>query len=119
MYYWFKGEYCEDGVYVYLVSQNPEKNIYLCEMYNKVPISPTSTVSYDTKAVVLVHEVSHKAVNSKDHFYGYDICVEYAKQSKEASETFTCNNADCLQIFAEISYVGKGTHPMSYKKLYN
>lgn len=103
--YKFKGEECnDDNIYGYVYKNDIHKNIYLCEAYNQAPIFPTQTQKYDTKAGVIIHEASHLAVDSEDHFYSLNKCMTYAKK---CIENLTTTNADCLQIFVELSYLGE------------
>jgi len=100
--YHFRGEECNPGVYAYVFPADTDKNIYLCEQYNEAEIFPTKLYPYDTKSGTIIHEVSHKAVNSKDHFYSYDNCKAVASLCIVDNTT---TNADCLQIFSELCYL--------------
>lgn len=98
--YHFHGSECDSDTYGYTFRVDPEKNIYLCDLYDRAPSFPENLAMHNTQMGVIVHEVSHKAVRSKDHYYGISRCAEHSLTcTDETSSTFT--NAQCLQIFAE------------------
>lgn len=105
MQYIFKSPECQSGVYGFVYKSENEKKIYLCEEYDKAQSYPTKNERYDTKVGVIIHEVTHNSVDSKDHFYGYGMCEVKALKCEREKEPKTCSNADCLQMFAEISYL--------------
>lgn len=105
--YHFNGDKCNPGDYAYVYKNVPDTKIYLCDMYNAADLLPSGRSSYDTKAGVIIHEVSHKAVNSEDHFYGYAKCKTFADS---CDTTITTTNADCLQIFSELCFLS-GNNP--------
>lgn len=110
--YHFQSSECGPGIYGYVYPSDSEKNIYLCNQYDLSPTLPASEKKYDTKAGVIIHEVSHKSVKSQDHFYGYNSCKIESKLCKENVEPTTVTNADCLQIFSELAFLsGQSTHP--------
>lgn len=107
MKYHFNSADCGPRVYAYVYPADKEKSIYLCEQYDKSSSFPSEEHPYDTKAGTIIHEVSHKAVNSMDHFYSYDEC-KITASSCIVSNTTT--NADCLQIFSELCFLS-GVNP--------
>ena len=102
MKYHFDGSRCTDITYGYVFPSDPEKNIYLCNQYLLAATYPTSDKPYDTKTGVILHELSHKAAGTEDHFYSYEKCNLYAKKG---DDEITTENADCIQIFAEYAYL--------------
>ena len=102
MKYHFNNPDCSPRAYGYVYPADLDKNIYLCRQYEESSSFPSKDYRYDTKAGTIIHEVSHKAVSSKDHFYSYDGC-KIAAASCITSNTTT--NADCLQIFSELSFL--------------
>jgi|GEM_PF-6488895 len=102
MKYHFNADDCSPSYYAYVFAADPDKNIYLCDQYNKASSFPTKQDPYDTKAGTIIHEVSHKAVNSKDHFYSYEACKITAASCIDVNTT---TNADCLQIFTELCFL--------------
>ena len=98
MKYWLNGQECRPNDYGYIFQGRKGKNMYLCQLYIDTELSPNLINCCDSKAGILIHEVSHQAAQTEDHFYSYKNCTE---------EAFTCNpqtttNADCIQFFAEI-----------------
>lgn len=100
--YWYKGKDCEPGDYAYIIRADALKNIYLCSVYEQVQTIPNEIKPYDSKAGVILHEISHKSSSSKDHFYSYETCENKAT----TCSSLTITNADCIQIFAELVMVG-------------
>ena len=49
---------------------------------------------------VIIHEASHKAIDSEDHFYMHQNCKAYAKSCSNKN----IENADCIQIYAELNF---------------
>lgn len=94
---------CEEGVYAYVYSKDPNKNIYLCDGYNEATTYPNEVNQVDTKMGVILHEMSHLAVRSKDHFYGLPKCISHALKCNLATTT---TNADCIQYFGELTFLG-------------
>ena len=101
MKYWYSGKHCDPGDYGYVFPADTDKNIYFCDEYVKAQNTPTLTKKYDSKAGVHIHEISHKAASTEDHFYSYGDC----KLKASSCDLLTINNADCVQIFAELVYV--------------
>ncbi len=89
------------GLYGFVITSSIDKKVYFCDEYDKSNTIPTNSVQYDTKMGVIIHEASHKAVSSKDHFYTYDACKGYAKSCLYKN----VENADCIQIYAELNYI--------------
>lgn len=104
--YWFKHPDCDAGLFGFVYKEDPNKNIYLCDAYDDAHVFPDNKHPYDTKTGVIIHEVSHKAVDSEDYFYGYEDCLDKAKYCNKNSMPETCDNADCIQMFAEVTFVG-------------
>lgn len=109
--YWFNGKKCDPGTFGYVIPGSKSKDIYLCPMYEQAAIQPNKINIIDTKAGFIIHEISHQAALSEDHFYSYKYCSE---------EAFICNpqtitNADCIEFFAEIISIQKDLY--SYDEL--
>ena len=91
-----------EGTFGYRHPADPEKNIYLCDLYLLAAIYPTDAIKYDTKSGVILHELSHKAVGTNDHIYTYEACNGHAMFGHD---NVTTEAADCIQIFAEYAYL--------------
>lgn len=98
MNYWLRAKDCDPGDFGYIYPAQPQKNIYFCSLYESAKVVPDSSKNHDSKAGVIIHEVSHKAVNTLDHFYSYTNCETQALICNPK----TITNADCLQIFVEL-----------------
>lgn len=101
--YWFNGKKCDPGAFGYVIPGSKSKDIYLCSMYERADIKPNAINIIDTKVGFIIHEISHQAAQTEDHFYSYQNCTE---------EAFICNqqtttNADCIEFFAEIASLQK------------
>ncbi len=106
MKYWLNGQESRPNDYGYIFQGTKGKNMYLCQLYIEAELSPNPTDCCDRKAGILIHEVSHQAAQTEDHFYSYKNCSE---------EAFICNpqtttNADCIQFFAEIISLQKNLY---------
>jgi hypothetical protein len=99
--YRFNGTYCSPQTYGYVFSGHT-RDVFLCGLYDAALVYPTAVQLYDTKLGVIAHEISHKAVNSDDHFYGHDRCK---REAAICNISVTSTNADCLQFFAEFAYI--------------
>lgn len=102
--YDFEGIYCSPSIYAYVLTDDPNKNIFLCGIYKQSSTYPSNKTPYDTKAGVIIHEISHKATHSKDYYYGETNCLKSARLCN--LDEPSCDNADCLQIFAELTLLG-------------
>lgn len=107
MQYWLRAPGCTSLSYGYIFPANNDKSVYLCPLYDKASTLPDTKNKYDSKAGVILHEVSHKAAHTKDHFYTYHECEVKAN----ICEKSTVTNADCIQMFAELVYVHKVMNP--------
>ena len=88
------------GLYGFVYKASPDKKIFLCDQYDKSEIIPNEIAQYDTKMGVIIHEASHKAIDSEDHFYMHNTYKTYAK----ACSYNNIENADCIQIYAELNF---------------
>lgn len=98
MKYWHRAQHCEEGDFGYIFPADTQKDVYLCSMYEKAQIIPNAIKNHDSKAGVIIHEVSHKAAGTDDHFYSYNNCKAQAFECNP----LTVSNADCMQIFVEL-----------------
>lgn len=136
VHYVFGHDFCyeKDGtpklhLYGFVLHSADDEKIYLCNQYINAPTYPKTNASnedfniisgqtHDTKSGVIVHEASHKAVHSSDHFYGYDVCKYYAStlscvygSGDRVENGANMKNADCLQIYEELNWL---THEVGH-----
>lgn len=111
MKYWLNGQECRPNDYGYIFQGTKGKNMYLCQLYIEAEPFPNSINCCDSKAGILIHEVSHQAAETEDYFYSYKNCSEEALICNPQ----TAKNADCIQFFAEIISLQQNSY--SYDEL--
>lgn len=89
--YRFQGEHCDVDTYAYFDPELP-RTIFLCQGYIDAP--PTGA---NSKMGILVHELSHAIVKTRDNAYGPRLCKELAMRLPGAA----INNADSFEYFLE------------------
>lgn len=85
------GPECQNSWYAY-VYKGDKIEVFLCPQFWKAP--PFGT---DSKAGVLIHEVSHEVADTDDHIYGTAGCKDLAN----TDPTKAIDNADSHEYFSE------------------
>ena len=120
---------CEDddkdlSGYVYPLDSNglqqpdgmpDDRTIHLCQGYMRKDVLPKTIKNVFiksktikdvyTKLEIIVHEASHKAIGTKDEFYGADNCMKKAAQCTDGANEDDIQNAACIGYFADMLYL--------------
>ncbi|CAL7961269.1 hypothetical protein MIDIC_280009 [Alphaproteobacteria bacterium] len=103
--YIFHDRACAHNVYAFVYPTHKDNKIYLCNQYDRSSISPSPTDKIDTKMGTIIHEASHKAAGTQDHFYTFNNCKLHAK----TCDPKNVENADCIEYYAELNYLDPST----------
>ena len=91
MIYIFDGEYCKKSVFAYTYLGSQE--IFLCKAFNEAE----TLVGFDTKAGIVIHELSHALSYRDDVTYGTESCKKLAKRKAKKA----VKNADNYEYYVE------------------
>ncbi|CAH3149455.1 unnamed protein product [Pocillopora meandrina] len=91
MIYIFDGKHCKKSVFAYTYLGSQE--IFLCKAFNEAE----TLVGFDTKAGIVIHELSHALSYRDDVTYGTDSCKKLAKRKAKKA----LKNADNYEYYVE------------------
>jgi len=89
--YIFDGPDCDPGDYAYTTPYS--RTIYLCGSYKTAKLSKGD----DNKMGTLTHELSHAVINTDDHTYSKNLCLQMAQKKP----LLAIDNANNFEYFVE------------------
>ena len=91
MIYIFNGKKCEKDMFAYTYLGS--RKIFFCKAFNKAE----TLVGFDTKAGIIIHELSHALTYTDDITYGQHSCKKLAKKKAKKA----VKNADNYEYYVE------------------